>query len=49
MKMKLMGTKEVKNFDLTKHQELVGGFAKAEGDKEQAEEVSPEEPAQQEV
>ena len=27
-----MGTKDVKGFDLAKHQELVGGFTKAEED-----------------
>jgi len=30
MRMKLMGTKEVKGFDLAKHQELVGGFSKTD-------------------
>ena len=33
LKMKLMGTKDVKGFDLQKHSELVSGFAKADEDK----------------
>jgi hypothetical protein len=28
--MKLLGAKDVKGFDLNKHQELVGGFTKEE-------------------